>query len=635
MCGICGAVGSGAHSVDIQIMMDEMRHRGPDGEGSWRGKDVALGHRRLAIVDLSVNAAQPFISNDNNIAATVNGEIYNYPALRSELEAKGAVFQSNCDSEIVLHAYREWGVDSFVKFNGMFAFALWDEAQKKLFLVRDRLGIKPVYYLEDGETLIFASDIRALIKATGRDAWPINPSGFASYLAHQNNFGDETLFAGIKLLAPGYYLECANNKVSTHCFWKLKFPENCLTEETGIIDRFRKTVAAAVSRHLMSDVPPAAYLSAGFDSSLVTTLAATEMRGDIVAFTGAFREGGWYDEVAGARKTASTLNIKHNDAVIDAQAFKDSLDDMVFALEEPRMGLGALPQYIVARRAAQAHKVILTGHGGDELFSGYPVFKFALLKRYIGRSPLIFMRLATTIRFSELPHLAYFTIKSLFNRDGRPYSPVLFDPATQKKALNQDAIALLAKITPAKNISTQGASAYETLYTTYLTDYLHGLLVVEDKISMAHSLESRTPLLDNEMVDLSLVISEESKLSGGTLKHIIKAAGRGILPDELYDMPKRGFPTPLSKWLRSDLADWLRERISGEQTSLTRLFKRSYLERTVENYLTTWRQHIRPLDEIPTQRMWMLLCLESWLRQYDERLGVRLILADTQGNEAV
>lgn len=631
MCGVCGIHGPGGLREAVEAMTVAMERRGPDGQGVWEGEGILLGHRRLAIVDLSERGRQPMQSADGNIVVSVNGEIYNYPELRSELEARGNDFQSNSDSETVIHGYRAWGTASFARYYGMFAFALWDTPNQRLYLVRDRLGIKPLYYWCDEQRTFFASDVRAIIAASSRRSWAISRRGLSQYLTYENRFGAETMFEGIRLLLPGHYLEI-DGKGTRECRYADVSPATERLSDFGAaVDGFRRNFRTAVSRHLMSDVPVAAYLSSGFDSAMVTSVAADLLSGTGPAtFTGTFREGGWYDEATGAGLVARRQGLANTRVEIDARAFRDAFDDMVFALEEPRMGTGALPQYLVARKVAETHKMILTGHGGDEFFSGYPVFKFALLSKLLGQSPARFLRLLARIRPSEVPHIAYFALASLFRRGDRQFLPRLFSAREQAGALRPEFHSAAGAQRDATAQPSADTGAYGKLIDQYLNDYLPGLLIVEDKISMAHGIESRTPFLDNELLSFALSIDEATKLEGGELKAITKAAARGVLPDELFAMPKRGFPNPLSKWLRGELAGWMEARLTGPGSALATLFEPAFLARTVAAYRTSWRRRFRPLDEIATHRIFMLLCLESWLRQYRERMGVELTAAGTE-----
>ena len=630
MCGICGYAGFGDGPQRVAAMLARLVHRGPDDEGIWHTAGMTLGHRRLSIVDLSNSGHQPMETTNGACVAVVNGEIYNYPELRQTLETSGASFRSNSDSEIVLHAYLAYGVASFRKLNGMFAYGLWDNVAHKLFLVRDRLGIKPVYYWHEPSTgtFCFASEIKALLAAAGRSRWQIDAEALGQYLTYQNILGDNTLFAGIRMLPPGHFLEYDHGQVRIEAYWQPELgrspaPVNFSEAAAG----FRDILSRSVERHLMSDVPVACYLSSGFDSSIVSAEAAKQMSQPPIAFTGHFPDGPWYDESEGAAKVARHIGISVRNVSISAADFEQHLDDVVRALDEPRMGIGAFSQFMVARAAAAERKVILTGHGGDELFSGYPIFKLALLSKRVASHDVAIGRDLRSLRASELPHLVYFAMQQMSGRNDGGLLPVLFDEAEQARVLDpvvQNAIMSARSIAPLTEILTSASTLYERILMTYLKIYLPGLLVVEDKISMAHALEARTPLLDNEMVDFSLSIPEDMKLNDGTLKAIVKQAARGTLPPEIFKMPKRGFPTPLSAWLRGPLSDWLRSRLCGPQSRLSRIFAPDYPNEAVDLYLSSWRQYIRPLNEIATHRIWMLLCLESWLRQTEETYGVTL-----------
>jgi asparagine synthase (glutamine-hydrolysing) len=404
---------------------------------------------------------------------------------------------------------------------------------------------------------------------------------------------------------------------------------NCKSDRAydETVDEFRAIFQAAIKRHLMSDVPVASYLSAGFDSTMVASHAAKQLEVPPHSFTGRFEDGGWYDEAHGARLVADHIGAQITDVSIGSHDMRDHFDDVIFALDEPRMGMGAFPQYLVAKKAAQSHKLILTGHGGDELFSGYPVFKLAHLADTLKRSPEDLFKFALKLRASELPHIAYFGLRRIANGQDHSFLPELFSRQAQADGLLPQvnkALANARDISALDDLRSGSGTAFEHVLMTYLKIYLPGLLVVEDKISMAHSLESRTPFLDNDMLDFSLSITPGMKLHDGQLKAIIKCAACDVLPAALFEMPKRGFPTPLRHWLRGPLSEWMRNRICDPQSRLNLLFRREYLEKTTDNYLTSWRRKIRPLDEIQTHRMWMLLSLESWLRQYEERLGVTL-----------
>jgi asparagine synthase (glutamine-hydrolysing) len=627
MCGICGVVGAPDLEVVTRRMLGLMPHRGPDDEGIWTGPGVALGHRRLSIVDLSSAGHQPMLSADGQTILVANGEIYNFGELRAELERGGAIFRSHSDSEVILHAFRASGTASFGTFNGMIAFGLYDAPNRRLVVARDRLGIKPVYYFIDEGTgaLYFASEIKAIVGALGRSRWTIDPVALRQYLTYENLLGDASLFAGIKLLPPSSFLVSDAGGVRIETYWAPQVGgPGAVTGFSEATTLFTATFDASIRRHLMSDVPVASYLSAGLDSTMVASRAAALNGAPLSGYTGSFPENGWYDEVTGARLVAEKIGAAFTAVPISGADLERHLDDVIYALDEPRMGIGAFSQYMVAKRAAEDRKVILTGHGGDELFSGYPVFKLAALLS----SGSMKGRLAalSRMRAAEMPHLAYFLLRRLFGRGGSAFLPQLFSPTDIRAALSRDAAAAVLAF-PGEDqppAAAPGADLYTQVILTYLRSYLPGLLVVEDKISMAHSLEARTPFLDNEMVDLGLRTAPEVKLHGGQLKAIVRAAARGALPEALFSMPKRGFPTPLAAWLRGPSQAWAEHRLLGPESQLSTVFNEDFLRRQVQGYMTSPHRHIRPLDEIQTHRMWMLLSLESWLRQTQARLGVTL-----------
>ncbi len=629
MCGICGIHGPGASLDPIATMLDQMQHRGPDGTGQWAAPGIALGHRRLSIVDLSERGRQPMFSSEGNVVISVNGEIYNYHELRAELEALGCIFKSDCDSETVIHGWEMWGEASFSRYNGMFAIALWDLRSQALYLVRDRMGIKPIYYWEHSGTTLFASDLRAIVAASGRAEWKMSRTGLAQYLKFENRFGKTTMLEGVSMVEPGHVLKVDANGIQDRVYSHALACEPRETDFSTALGEFPLKFGQAIDRHLMSDVPLASYLSSGIDSGMVTLycarrLAAGQANKGPAAFTGTFDAGGWYDEVSGAALVAGSADLPHTRVTIGADAFRNYFDELVFALEEPRMGTGALPQYLVARKVAETHKVVLTGHGGDELFAGYPVFKFvALIEALKQGNGRVLLRLVRSLRISELPHIAYFALRSLIGGSERPFLPRLFGQTMLRRLLKAPTFDAVRREEGRNTVSKESGLA--ELMRQYVQDYLPGLLVVEDKVSMAHSLESRTPFLDNELVDWALSLPLSSKLEGGRLKAIPKAAARGLLPDALFSMPKRGFPNPLSHWLRGDLAPWAAERLFGPESELGLIFETSRIERFWKSYERSWFRRLRPLDEINTHRIWMLLCLESWIRQYRTHLGVRLV----------
>lgn len=623
MCSICGIIGINGPNNNTRLggMLQNMSHRGPDGTGRWSNQSVSFGHGRLAINDISDAGNQPMHLSPG-IHCIVNGEVYNYPQLRKDLEDKyGVRFNSDCDSEIVLHGYAKYGEEFFKLLNGMFAFALYDEKKQKVFLVRDRLGIKPIYYTNYNNEFIFASEIKGIFGAIDTNSWTINAQALSEYLTYQTALGSLTLFQHIYILEPGHILTIDLTKdveFELKKFWESKSEPNDDISFDDSVKQYKKILTGSVERHLLSDVPVASYLSAGFDSASVYAQAALINKPPMSSYTGWFNIGkeGWYDETGPARKVVDKVQGHHNSVNISYADFIDNLDNIVDALDEPKMGMGAFSQYMIAKVAAQNFKVILTGHGGDELFSGYPVFKLAQKRAFL------------SAKASEIPHLAYYSLsnmRSAVHSEFGRYLPVLWSMEDQKKLFNKN----LDFVCPWKSLSkiqTKCHSKIEQVFQIYLNAYLPNLLVVEDKISMAHQLESRTPLLDNQMLDFSLKIPHSVKLHQNELKAIIKAGASDLLPSDYYSQPKRGFPTPLRLWLRGPLNQYMNERILGPDSRLSRLFDQETLYSFIHRYNNSVRKFARPLDEIQTHRVWQMLCLDAWLRVWEEKYGITLKL---------
>ena len=554
---------------------------------------------------------------------TVNGEFYNYPELRRSFGPQ-TEFQSDCDSEVLMHGYARDGVAFIRDLAGMFAFALHDSRKNEVLLGRDRLGIKPLYYVMHADTLIFASEIKSLFAAMPVSEWAIDPQGLTEFLTYQSPLGENTLFREVRQVLPGHLLTVPVDQPArfrSDAFWQSQPRPDAAISFSDACEAFRASFRSAVGRHLLSDVPVASYVSAGFDSSSVFAQACKISREtdgqSLAAFTGSFDLGNdWYDETGPAGLLASEMSADHHRVAICEADLPKHLDSVIDALDEPRMGMGAFSQCMVARSAGRDYKVILTGHGGDELFSGYPVFAYAEFG-------------VTGVRRSaEAPHFAYFALSDMQGR-GRPEMgrglPVLWPVREQAEMLKVEAGALR----PWEQLQTwtnDADSRHDKILLTYLNAYLPGLLVVEDKISMAHGLEARTPILDNELIDLSLRIPGRVKLHDRKLKAIVRDHAASHLPQSYLSQPKRGFPTPLRHWLRGGLAHLVHDRLARPDGYLQTLFDPNLLAATVKSYQTSVRRHIRPLDEIQSHRMWQLLSLEAWLRIWSERYGVTLRL---------
>jgi asparagine synthase (glutamine-hydrolysing) len=612
MCGIAGIM---AHSVDqraVQAMLQIMQHRGPDYSRTLPFPPVCLGHCRLSINDLTESASQPFVSDDEDVAVIVNGEIYNYFELKEKLEAKGRRFFSRSDSEVVFQGYLEEGLEIISKLNGMFAIAIWDGRIGKLFLIRDRLGIKPLYYTQQNNRLIFASEIKAL--AVNDDVkLDIEWQSFFEYLSFENYFSNRTLNKDIHLVLPGEIVETSiaeKVKVSRRRYWAPTLSETSLPQE-DIYQEYRRISERSLSRHLLSDVPLGTYLSGGIDSSTVAYWASQQNAG-LKTYTGDFGLKGFYDEKTHAQRTAREFGCDSVVVDIGPEDFVKNFSKTVWHLDEPRVGMGSFSQLMVAKRASKDVKVVLTGHGGDEFFAGYPVFKAILANK---KSLSVWLKSSAR----EKMYMLYFLLYSRFVPEAGYFLPNIFTVKQIKKLLKQDYHQLLHEHDPLEEprlLKHAVPNDYQRLFLTYLQWYLPALFVVEDKISMAYSLESRTPLCDNELLDFALSIPLADKLKDCELKHIPRTAMRGLLPDFLYSLPKRGFPTPLKLWFRNELSSFAREFIM-DRLSLLDMFDSSQVEKLVRKH--TRRKVGTPWDEIGAHQIWMLMNLAGYFENQKKR----------------
>ncbi len=603
-------------------MCSAMAHRGPDGEGQYIDGNIGLGHRRLAIIDLSPQAHQPMINEDGTLVITYDGEIYNYSNIRGELETKGHVFHSRASSEVVLHAYEEWGWDCLRRLNGMFAFAIWDSRERKLFLARDRYGVKPLYYYLDGSAFVFASEIKAIRagKGIGRK---VNPRGLLEYFTFQNIYSDETLFSGIQILPAAHWatIFSGQHSISFHRFWDFDFSqvdENLNFEEASRELRFR--LEQSVIRQLMSDVPLGSYLSGGMDSGSIVSIASQVMP-RLMTFTGGFDLSSVtglelnFDEREVAESMSSLFKTEHYEMILHSGDMAWVLPKLVWHLEDLRVGMSYQNWYI-ARLASKFVKVVLGGGGGDELFAGYPW-------RYL---PLL--RCQNVNDFEQTCYKSWQRLVS--DKDRGEF----FTPDFLKSTANyspQEIFRSIFASFPRPSGSFDSKSALNRAMYFEARTFLHGLLIVEDRISSAHSLETRVPFLDNELVDFSLRLPVQFKLNIEQLKkansplegrfrssdgkYILRHAMQGLVPGKILAKKKQGFSPPDSSWYRGETMDYIK-RILLDPKSLGRgYFNPAHIQNVVEQHVSGTVNH-RLL-------IWSLLCFEWWNRLFiDEEKGL-------------
>lgn len=629
MCGITGIVTNAGSPAELQRkllnMMDSIRHRGPDGEGVWMdpGRPVALGHRRLAIIDPE-HGKQPMTTEDGRFTVVFNGAIYNYLELRRELISKGHPLHSYSDTEVLLYAFHEWGEACVHRFLGMFAFAIWDRAEQRLFCARDRIGIKPFYFSFDGRTLLFASEIKALF-AEGSLKAESDTMGLQDYLTFQFCLEDKTLFKGVHKLEPGHQLnawyEGDQLKIKNRPYWDLHFDIDEEHDESYFVDNLAALIEDSVRMHLRSDVPLGAHLSGGLDSSAVVCLASRMLGGEqLKTFTGAFHEGPQFDETGHAKSVSAFSGTAYNEIYIPGNELADVLPKIMHFMDEPLAGPGVIPQYYVSRLAGEHVKVVLGGQGGDELFVGYARYMAAYLEKCL--SGAIYetasqKRYAVSLE-SIIPNLpllkTYQPMLQGLWRDG------LFAPADQRYFRLIDRSEGMTQLFNKEAFNT-GYSPFESYQKIFNRDELHSLvnqmtyfdlkgsmpalLHVEDRTSMAASIESRVPLLDHRIVEFMARVPPNIKFAGGRMKHLFKESIRNVVPQKIFDRKdKMGFPTPLAQWTKGVARDFVRDTLLSDRARQRGLYNIEAVEQALDNE--------REFGRV----VWGLLCLELWHRNF-------------------
>ena len=622
MCGIVGIVNlNPRETVDearLKGMRDVLRHRGPDGEGLWVDGPVGLGHRRLAIVDVA-GGAQPMTNEDQTVWLVYNGEIYNHAALRPGLEARGHRYQTRSDTETILHLYEEEGERCVERLQGMFAFAVWDRREGRLLLARDRLGIKPLYYASTERELLFASEIKPILAAGGvRPAF--NEAILPEFLATRFVSGEETFFRGVRKLLPGRTLSWSlAGGLRTRRYWRLPLgvvEDSRTLEEQG--EAVRARLEGVVSSHLMSDVPLGLFLSGGLDSSALAGLMARMTREPIHTFAVGLDEPD-ANELAYARLVARSVGARHRDVTVTRQEFFDALPTLVWHEDEPIAFPSSVLLNFVSRLARDHVKVVLTGEGADELFLGYNWYRVTAWNARLGRPywALAPARLRGLTRglIRRLPW-------SLRRYAGRSFLALERDPralfcepfATFPEVLQRDILAdtsLLSRREPyAEWLRTyteaRGGGTLDRMSRADLETYLVELLMKQDQMSMAASIESRVPFLDHEFVEHITTLPARFKVRGWRTKAVLREAVRDVVPREVLRRRKMGFPVPVGRWLRGASWPLVEELVLSPRALGRRLFEPAALRRLAEDHRAGVDQH--------GDRLWLLVTLELWHR---------------------
>ena len=621
MCGIAGIFhldGQPAAPVLLKRMTDIIAHRGPDGEGQYVDGPVGLGHRRLAILDLSPAGHQPMRSPDGRFTISYNGEVYNFRELRTELETLGHCFRSQTDSEVVLHAFVEWGEQSLHRFNGMFAFAIWDSRDQKLFLARDRYGIKPVYYTNRDGTFLFGSEIKAILAHATKPA-EIDKEALLEYFTFQNLFSNRTLFKDVKILAPGTCLQVrANCPPRVHRYWDFEFREpEAPQREEEYVEELARLFKQAVNRQLVSDVEVGAYLSGGMDSGSITAVATSQLP-YMRTFTCGFDlhsasglELG-FDERSQAEYMSYLFKTEHYEMVLKAGDMERILPKLSWHLEEPRVGQ-SYPNFYAAQLASKFVKVVLAGTGGDELFGGYPWRYYRAVvnddfEHYIDKYYSYWQRLIDNRIIRQAFQPIWKDVEHVWTRD-------IFRDVFTKHA---------AELTRPEDYINH------SLYFEAKT-FLHGLLVVDDKLSMASSLETRVPFLDNDLVDFAMRLPASRKLGNldkvvqlnqnepgnGPEKYlrrssdgkiVLRKAMQRFLPQEITDAEKQGFSAPDASWFKGESIQYVRDTLYDKHSPIYDFLDAKTVQSLLDEHLSG-TQNRRLL-------IWSLLNLDCWCKSF-------------------
>jgi asparagine synthase (glutamine-hydrolysing) len=612
----------------LQRMNDSLMHRGPDGEGAkiFLGKEAAvgLGHRRLSIVDLA-GGRQPMANENESIWITYNGEIYNHGDLRRELELRGHIFRSRCDTEVIIHAYEEWEAASVKRLRGMFAFVIWDCQKQQLFAARDRLGIKPFYYIDAGNELLCASEVKALFAST-KHSPELNRRAIPEYFTFGYLAGEETLFQGVKKLLPGYWLLWKNGNLQLSQYWEIPEPVKKAESatEAELVHEFLEMFRESVRLRLMSDVPLGVFLSGGLDSSAIAAIMAKEMAEPVKTFSVGF-ESDYYSEFDFARTVAESIGADHHEVVLKPRDAFELLPRLIWHEDEPIRNISSVALYAVSDLARQHVKVVLTGEGSDELFAGYERYWATLFNMRWGAVyrhlvPQWLHHNCVERSLWGWPFPLGFKKKlshTFLNHDLSPEQIIfdnfyaIFPPRIHAQLFSANVFCDMQELDPYRETMRyfkgrdQDGLLSQLLYTDQKT-YLVELLMKQDNMSMAASIESRVPFLDHHLVEFAISVPDKLKIRGYAGKYLVKKALGQLLPTEILTRKKMGFPVPLCQWLRRGYDHAFRHILLSERTRDRGLFNESFIHRLLAEHCQGKRDHTEPL--------WTLLNFELWAR---------------------
>jgi len=633
MCGITGIcydkrTDQQRANAEIVKMTTSLAHRGPDDSGYYIDDRVALGHRRLSIIDLKTGH-QPMFSEDGRTCVVFNGEIYNFAGIRSELLVKGHRFSSNSDTETIIHAYEEWGEECVQRLRGMFAFAIWDSVKKVLFIARDRLGKKPLFYAQYGGKFVFASEMKAILIDPGFNR-TLDDEGLSSYFLFSYIPAPLTAFRNIKKLLPGHTLTVKNGRVEEKKYWDVVFQPDRRKSEQDFIHEFMHMLQESVAIRLISDVPLGAFLSGGIDSSTVVALMSRGTSGPVKTFTIGFggTTGGFDDERRYARLVAERYRTEHREYEVLPRV-EDIINTIAGSFDEPFADDSSVPSYYVCKTARENVTVALSGLGGDETFAGYERYLGFHLGRYFNRIPAVIRKGIISPIINSLPesssghyrvnHLKRF-IRSSSEDFGRQYLGYVSKlNARYRKQFFADKERRLAEAFSAAekrfldiyNADTADDPLNRVFYSDIKTYLPEDILACTDRMSMCNSLEVRAPFIDHELVEFCATIPPEMKMKWFRKKYLLKKGAAPLLPKEVLDHRKQGFVGPMTKWLQTDLKDLTLEKLSKKNLDRHGLFNQDTIKTILDEHYSR--------KEINDTLIWSLLMFQTWFDLYVDK----------------
>jgi asparagine synthase (glutamine-hydrolysing) len=629
MCGINGIAFSSrsrrrVDATALKTMRDVITHRGPDDEGIYIDENVGLGHRRLSIVDVA-SGHQPMTNEDGSLYITYNGEVYNHADYREELESRGHVYRTHCDTETILHLYEDYGDACVEHLRGMFAFAIWDRNKRELFIARDRVGIKPLYYVHttDG-SLYFASEIKALLEAHAVKA-ELNFAAFSDYLANHATSGEETLFAGVKRLMPGHTLTWRDGEIKIRKYWDVSFAKVAPNghSDKDYIAEWSELFRKSVELRLMADVPLGMFLSGGIDSSAIAAVMSTLVDEPIKTFSVAFKERE-ANELEYARLVARAYKTDHHEVVISPEEFFAALPDLIWHEDEPLAHPSSVALFFVSRLAAQHVKVVLTGEGSDELMAGYARYRKTILNLAFSEHyhRMVPAGVRDLIR-GQIAGMSASKLRAKLSRTFLSRAPdiesiyfdnfAVFPRSDQNQLLTRDTIDRIGGIDPYAGVrrvlsETDAQSLLDRLLYADIKTYLHELLMKQDQMSMAASLESRVPFLDHKLVEFTSSLPERLKLRRWTTKYVLRQSMKGVLPEQILTRPKMGFPVPVDAWFRGPYAQVLDDYVLSSRALERGIFNADTVRTLVKEHQRGVANH--------SERLWSLVNLEMWFQRF-------------------